>query len=90
MVICFYLAFHLVQGDRGYMKLRQLEKYSMTLAADVDAVRTEREMLEMRVKKLRPQSVDQDLLEERALFLFGADGANTIQIKNEALSRRDS
>jgi cell division protein FtsB len=66
-----YFAYHAVQGDRGliaWWKLRyEIEKTDLALA-DVTA---ERHALERRVSLLRPESLDRDMLEERARIMLG-------------------
>src|SRR5579862_2326807 len=66
-----YFAYHAVQGDRGliaWWKLRyEIERTDLTLA-DVTA---ERQALERRVSLLRPESLDRDMLEERARIMLG-------------------
>jgi cell division protein FtsB len=66
-----YFAYHAVQGDRGliaWWKLRyQIEKTELT-RAEVEA---EKQALEQRVSLLRPESLDPDMLEERARLMLG-------------------
>ncbi|TAL03914.1 MAG: septum formation initiator family protein [Rhodospirillaceae bacterium] len=66
-----YFAYHAVQGDRGliaWWKLRyEIEKTDLALA-DVTA---EKVALERRVSLLRPESLDRDMLEERARIMLG-------------------
>ena len=67
-----YFAYHAVQGDRGliaWWNLRyEIDKADAQLA-DVEA---RKETLERRVALLRPQSLDRDMLEERAHMMLGA------------------
>ena len=61
-----YFAYHAVEGDRGlrsWMKLRQEIAAARTSEAELAA---ERAALERRVALLRPDSLDRDMLEERA------------------------
>ena len=69
-----YFSYHAVQGDRGlraWMKLRQdlVEAQSLDGALAVERARLERD-----VALLRPESLDPDMIEERArkLLNFGA------------------
>ncbi len=66
-----YFGYHAVQGDRGlvaWWKLRyELEKAESELS-DVSA---QRDALEHRVSLLRPESLDPDMLEERARMMLG-------------------
>jgi len=71
MTMVVYFAYHAVQGDRGLIALGQLRQDVNTLQAQVLDVRAERMALGQKVFALRPESIDPDLLEERARFLLG-------------------
>lgn len=61
-----YFAYHAVEGDRGlrsWLKLRQEIASARVSEAEFAAERTQ---LERRVALLRPESLDRDMLEERA------------------------
>ena len=61
-----YFSYHLVQGNHGLISLLQL-KATVAEAQDVrDDLVAQREVLEHRVRLLRPDSLDRDLLEEQA------------------------
>jgi cell division protein FtsB len=66
-----YFGYHAVQGDRGliaWWNLRyEIEKTDIALAE----VGAERQVLEHRVSLLRPESLDPDMLEERARVMLG-------------------
>ena len=66
-----YFGYHAVQGDRGliaWWSLRyELEKAEIDLAQ----VSAEKQELEHRVSLLRPESLDRDMLEERARIMLG-------------------
>ena len=66
-----YFGYHAVQGDRGLLawwNLRhEIEKADYELAA----VTAEKKILEHRVALLRPESLDRDMLEERARAMLG-------------------
>ncbi|MDP4724705.1 MAG: septum formation initiator family protein [Alphaproteobacteria bacterium] len=66
IVIMGYFTYHIFQGDRGiiaYLRLQQTVSGNEKKRA---AQQTLREQLERRVYLLRPDSLDVDLLEERA------------------------
>lgn len=66
-----YLGFHAIQGDHGMIAYLRYGQYIATLQTDyAQTVRT-REGLEHRVSLLRSQSLDPDLLEERARDVLG-------------------
>ena len=70
-----YFAYHTVQGERGVLAWLRLEKELSVAEARVAVLERERTNLERRVGLLRPDSLDPDLLEERAraLLNYGAE-----------------
>lgn len=65
-----YFSYHIVQGDRGLIAWVHL-KNEITKAEDTLAeVRAEKTELEKRVSLLRPDSLDPDMLEERARIML--------------------
>lgn len=71
MCVVVYFAYHAVQGDRGLLALGKLRGEVDTLQARVLDARDERFELQAKVQMLRPDSVDPDMLEERARLLLG-------------------
>lgn len=71
MTVVVYFAYHAVQGDRGLLALGKLRGEVETLQAEVLDVRSARLELQKKVHMLRPDSIDPDLLEERARVLLG-------------------
>ena len=65
-----YIAYHSVNGDRGALAWMRLESEIGVLAKQVAETRAERLALENRVTGLRPESLDPDLLEERAALVL--------------------
>jgi cell division protein FtsB len=61
-----YLGYHTVHGERGLLAWMRTKDEVANLRVELAAARTERAQLENRVKRLRPDSLDADLLEERA------------------------
>jgi cell division protein FtsB len=64
--IAGYFAYHAVQGERGllaYVQLQQQLEQAKAVDHELDSQRAE---LEQKVKLLRPDSLDPDMLEERA------------------------
>lgn len=66
-----YFGFHLLHGDRGYFALKGVENKLAVSELRYNELSTERKALENRVKMLRPDSVDLDLLDERARVVLG-------------------
>ena len=70
--IMAYFAFHAVQGDRGLIAWWNLRFELERAQAELAAVTEEKQELEARVTLLRPESLDRDMLEERARIMLGA------------------
>jgi cell division protein FtsB len=60
-----YFAYHLVEGERGFKAWLRLNRELRTATANLEAVRTQRAAMELKVSSLRPEHVDPDLLDER-------------------------
>ncbi len=78
--LVLYFAFYFVQGDRGIRALldyrHQVEKTRLQLAQ----IKAKRERLEHRVSLLRSDSLDPDLLEERARAVLNLSQPDEIAI----------
>ncbi|MEQ8369622.1 MAG: septum formation initiator family protein [Alphaproteobacteria bacterium] len=66
-----YLVFHTFQGDRGLANWLRLSQEVENTRATAIALASERQILARRVRLLRPDSLDPDLLEERAKIMAG-------------------
>ena len=71
MFLCFYFTYHLIQGERSYMRYIALQKSISDLRQENEALKVTRQALETRVAMLRSGSIDKDLLEERARIVLG-------------------
>ena len=71
-----YVAYNTVQGDRGLIAYWQLTKQVEQAHAIKGGLDAQRERLENRVRLLYPQSLDPDILDERARFLLGYSRAD--------------
>jgi cell division protein FtsB len=71
MGLFLYFSYHLIQGERSYIRYMSLQKSTQEMAQEAENLKEEREKLEMRVSMLRPGSIDKDLLEERARAVLG-------------------
>lgn len=65
-----YFAFHGWNGDHGLQAKRGFEIEMAKLYQELDRVRAERAAMEKKVALLRPQSLDPDMLDERARDLL--------------------
>lgn len=69
--ILVYFAYHSVQGERGIAAWLEMRTESHSLQIELSELRHERKELEKRVALLRPESLDPDLLDERARAVLG-------------------
>ncbi len=78
--LCFYFCYHLIHGQRSYMRLLVLEKKIERTNAQYETARAAREDLERKVVMMRPGSINKDLLEERIQHVLGyvPDGAHVL------------
>jgi len=78
-----YFSYHTVQGDRGiiaYLRLNaQLEKIEMALLKS----NAERIILSGRVRLLRPEFLDRDMLDEQARYNLGLAHPDDLVIFNK-------
>ena len=65
-----YFGFHVVQGDRGLMAWWKLRQHIEVASTSLREVSKERKELERRVRLLHPESLDPDMLEERARIML--------------------
>lgn len=71
LILAFYFSYHIGFGERSYWRLRTLETSVEHLSVDYGQLNSERLALEGRVSRLRPGSLDPDMLEERARYVLG-------------------
>jgi len=76
--VMVYFGYHAVQGDRGLMAWWNLRFEIERADAELIKVSAEKKVLEHRVALLRPESLDRDMLEERARIMLGAVGPNDL------------
>ncbi len=61
-----YFAYHTVQGDRGLLAYMRMSGEVARAETTLETVREKRVALERKVRLLHPNSLDLDMLEERA------------------------
>jgi cell division protein FtsB len=66
LLLMVYFGYHIVQGERGLFSWMRLRQKIVESQEQLSEIQSEKETLEMRVGLLRPDSLDQDMLEERA------------------------
>lgn len=65
-----YFGYHVIHGDRGLMAWWKLRQHIETANLSLTDIKTKRETLERRVRLLYPESLDPDMLEERARVML--------------------
>jgi cell division protein FtsB len=70
--VIIYLAVHAVTGRQGLIAFMDLQRQERALLAERDALVLERARLQVRVGRLKPESLDLDYLDERARALLAA------------------
>ena len=70
-----YSAYH---GSRGIVAKREYKEKIALLASSLDSLQQERKDWERRVNLLRSESLDRDILEERARLLLNSASRNDV------------
>lgn len=65
-----YFGYHLVNGDRGLLAMAQLQREVQIAGQNLAEAEATRKIWERRVAALRNQSLDPDMLDERARALL--------------------
>lgn len=69
LAVVAYFGFHVLQGERGLIAWWHLRQELALATAEAQIVAAERAAMEHRVSLLRPESLDPDMLEERARLM---------------------
>ena len=75
-----YFSYHVAYGVRSYTQLQTLQAEVVSREQKLFEVRSDREMLESRVRMMRPGSLSRDLLEERARIVLVYKYADEYQL----------
>lgn len=69
-----YFVYHVIHGDRGLIAWQALDQDVANARGDLASIREERLTLEHRVRLLRAESLDRDMLDEwsRRVLNYGA------------------
>jgi cell division protein FtsB len=65
-----YFGYHLVNGDRGLLAMVHLQRENQVALQNFAEAETTRKIWERRVSELRNQSLDPDMIDERARILL--------------------
>ncbi len=71
LFLCVYFAYHVLAGERSYLRLSSLEQQISSVEQEYNTFSSDRVNLERKVVMMRPGSVDRDLLEERVRAVLG-------------------
>ncbi len=83
-----YFAYHAVEGDYGLFALGKLQHRVAALEADLASVRAARAGMESHVALMRPESLDKDVIDERAREALNMADAKDIVIFLDPQDRR--
>jgi cell division protein FtsB len=75
-----YFGYFAIYGKHGLVNWIRLQEEIGLKQAELDRTKTERAALEHRVRLLRPESVDPDLLEEQARSRLGLSQGDEVVI----------
>ncbi|MAV87218.1 MAG: septum formation initiator [Rhodospirillaceae bacterium] len=76
IVLILYIAYHAVQGDRGLIAYWQLTKQVERAHNMNEKLKSKHSIIQNHVNLLSPQTLDRDMLGERARFLLGYSRPN--------------
>ncbi len=65
-----YFAFHAIRGERGLLALRQLSQRVEVARLEYSTIKSRRMDMENKVELLHPDSLDPDMLDERARVML--------------------
>jgi cell division protein FtsB len=71
LVLVGYFSYHLINGERGFIALLQLNQQIQEAKASATFLANERAKIESRVALMRPDHLDPDMLAERARLMLG-------------------
>ncbi len=66
LLLLGYFGYHAVEDDYGYHALQKLKAREIDLSDQLARLQDERRVLDRRVALMRPESLDPDMIEERA------------------------
>lgn len=91
VVICLvlYFLFHLVQGGRGIVTLKSLEKKLQESTQRLDALKGSHDKLAHKVDLMKPGAVCPDLLEEQAKQILGYSHPEECVVLADPLPREE-
>lgn len=80
--LCCYFSYHLIQGQRSAIRFFSLEQTISRMQDEQIILKEKRIELENQVAMLRPNSINKDLLEERARIVLGFRKSGEMDVMN--------
>lgn len=80
VALVFYFGYFAIYGKHGLINWIRLQEEIALKQAELERTKAERAALEHRVRLLRPESVDPDLLEEQARARLGLSQGDEVVI----------
>jgi cell division protein FtsB len=65
-ILISYFIYNIISGDRGILSLFKLTEQHKILQDEVSILEEEKRILQSKVNRMKPESLDLDLLEEQA------------------------
>jgi len=78
-----YFIYHSIQGERGLLSMLRMKQKLETVRAELNHLQSQKETIERRVYLLRPDSLDLDMLEERARAVLNFARSDEVIIYEE-------
>jgi cell division protein FtsB len=75
-----YFAYHSVHGEYGMVGRKRLESQTAQLKSELERLQAEKQVLLTKVQLLRPSSLDQDMVDERARIALSMVHPNEVVI----------
>lgn len=66
LLLILYFIYHFFSGHHNILSLFEIDKNKHTLDKEVENLKKQKEKLSKKIKIMQPQSLDKDLLEEKA------------------------
>lgn len=83
LLLQLYFLFHLTFSERSIPSLIHLSAENEILDTKLASIDAERQKLEDRVIRMRPETLDPDLLTEQTLYMLGKAKGNSIALSDQ-------
>ena len=79
-MLCLYFSYHSIFGHRSILTLNALESQVEKQVSNRDNINYKRQILELKVASMRPDSLNPDLVEERARSVLGYKRVDEVHV----------